>query len=150
MRCRCVADRFGFVSCRSVDDATIRVLRFGDRCRFRCHTLWTLPKQIASHSPLAFYSKCFNVHNALRKSHAKHMVNKPSQIMTIRLAVRLMHPRHTRIMRRRGIFGGRLWRIHNAENGTKTSCSHMAHGTRGHGGVRPYVNLFIEGGRADL
>ena len=40
--------------------------------------------------------------------------------------------------------------IHNAEIIIKSSPSHTAHGTRGHGGVRPYVNLYIEGGRADL
>jgi hypothetical protein len=40
--------------------------------------------------------------------------------------------------------------IHNAEIGTEISPSHMAHGTRGHGGVRPYVYLYIQGGRADL
>ena len=39
---------------------------------------------------------------------------------------------------------------HSAIIGTENSPSHTTHGTRGHGGVRPYVYLFIEGGRADL
>jgi hypothetical protein len=39
---------------------------------------------------------------------------------------------------------------HKAETIIQTSPSHTAHRIGEHGGVRPYMYLFIEGGRAEL